>query len=94
MMGVHEELLKTAPSRAGARLSLWYWVLAGARVLLTLVPQTGYLHPDEFFQNVEVVAGEYCPGTKYVAPFESHAPVFLRRCIADNCIDLFSGNCK
>lgn len=60
MMRVHEDLLKTAPSGAGARLPLGYWVLASARVLLTLVPQTGYIHPDEFFQNVEVVAGEYC----------------------------------
>ena len=22
-----------------------------------MVPQTGYIHPDEFFQTVEVIAG-------------------------------------
>ncbi|XP_011311140.1 GPI mannosyltransferase 4 [Fopius arisanus] len=35
-----------------------YWILAGLRVVLTLVPQTGYIHPDEFFQSVEVIAGD------------------------------------
>jgi len=27
------------------------------RCLWTLAPQTGYIHPDEFFQSVEVIAG-------------------------------------
>ena len=34
----------------------WYWVML--RIILTLLPQTGYIHPDEFFQTVEVFAGE------------------------------------
>lgn len=36
-----------------------YWFLAFLRVFLTLVPQYGYIHPDEFFQSVEVIAGQY-----------------------------------
>lgn len=27
------------------------------RVLWCLLPQTGYIHPDEFFQSPEVMAG-------------------------------------
>lgn len=34
-----------------------YWFWAGLRIFLTLVPQTGYIHPDEYFQSVEVFAG-------------------------------------
>lgn len=34
-----------------------YWALCVLRVLLVLVPHTGYIHPDEFFQTVEVLAG-------------------------------------
>ncbi|RZF39822.1 hypothetical protein LSTR_LSTR000470 [Laodelphax striatellus] len=34
-----------------------YWLLAAVRVALTLLPQNGYVHPDEFFQSIEVVAG-------------------------------------
>ncbi|XP_043926653.1 GPI mannosyltransferase 4 [Protopterus annectens] len=37
----------------------WLWVLfAIFRVLWCLAPQTGYLHPDEFFQSPEVMAGD------------------------------------
>lgn len=36
-----------------------YWVLAALRFFLTLVPQTGYIHPDEYFQSIEVVSGDY-----------------------------------
>lgn len=35
-----------------------YWVLACLRIVLTLIPQTGYIHPDEYFQTVEIVAGD------------------------------------
>ncbi|CAG5102382.1 Similar to PIG-Z: GPI mannosyltransferase 4 (Drosophila melanogaster) [Cotesia congregata] len=35
-----------------------YWILAGIRILLTLLPQTGYIHPDEYFQSIEVIAGD------------------------------------
>ncbi|XP_069104454.1 GPI mannosyltransferase 4-like [Argopecten irradians] len=35
-----------------------YAVLWLVRALLVLLPQTAYIHPDEFFQTVEVVAGD------------------------------------
>lgn len=35
-----------------------YWALASLRILLVFVPQTGYIHPDEFFQSTEVFAGK------------------------------------
>ncbi|KAL0277896.1 UNVERIFIED_CONTAM: hypothetical protein PYX00_005015 [Menopon gallinae] len=35
-----------------------YWFWAVGRVILTLLPQTGYIHPDEYFQTVEVFAGD------------------------------------
>ncbi|KAK0090749.1 hypothetical protein PV325_006308 [Microctonus aethiopoides] len=34
-----------------------YWIFAGIRIILTFIPQTGYIHPDEFFQSIEVIAG-------------------------------------
>ncbi|GAB6031748.1 hypothetical protein CHUAL_010161 [Chamberlinius hualienensis] len=38
---------------------LMYWkVLVFVRFILLLLPSTGYIHPDEFFQSVEVVAGD------------------------------------
>lgn len=36
-----------------------YFVLCAVRVLLVFLPQIGYIHPDEFFQTVEVVSGDY-----------------------------------
>ncbi|XP_044261351.1 GPI mannosyltransferase 4 [Tribolium madens] len=35
-----------------------YWYLALARIILVLIPQFGYIHPDEFFQTIEVQAGK------------------------------------
>lgn len=35
-----------------------YFVLAIVRVLLVFIPQFGYIHPDEFFQSMEVMAGK------------------------------------
>lgn len=38
-----------------------YWILASIRILLNIIPQTGYIHPDEFFQSIEIVSGIfYC----------------------------------
>lgn len=34
-----------------------YFVLCAVRILMVFLPQIGYIHPDEFFQTVEVVAG-------------------------------------
>lgn len=35
-----------------------YFVLLIVRILLVFIPQFGYIHPDEFFQSMEVMAGE------------------------------------
>nr|XP_019564209.2 LOW QUALITY PROTEIN: GPI mannosyltransferase 4 [Aedes albopictus] len=35
-----------------------YYILCFLRVAMVFVPQVGYIHPDEFFQSVEVVAGD------------------------------------
>lgn len=34
-----------------------YYLLAALRVVLALLPQPGYIHPDEFFQTIEILAG-------------------------------------
>ncbi|KAL6424418.1 hypothetical protein ACFW04_009888 [Cataglyphis niger] len=36
-----------------------YWILAMLRIALTFAPQTGYIHPDEFFQSIEVISGDH-----------------------------------
>lgn len=36
-----------------------YTIFCILRVLLTLAPQSGYIHPDEFMQSIEVVGGMY-----------------------------------
>lgn len=40
------------------RLGKTYLLLATLRILLTLIPQRGYIHPDEYFQSVEVIIGD------------------------------------
>ena len=37
-----------------------YYLLALLRVGLALLPQTGYIHPDEYFQSIEIITGELC----------------------------------
>ena len=39
----------------------WYFYVGFAllRWVLVFVPQIGYIHPDEFFQSVEVMTGEF-----------------------------------
>ena len=35
------------------------WIaLAAIRIILCLWPLSGYIHPDEFFQNTEPLAGK------------------------------------
>lgn len=34
-----------------------YYFLAALRVALVFIPQIGYIHPDEFFQSVDVIGG-------------------------------------
>ena len=50
-LGCYSLLLKMA-----AKPFLWV-ILVLLRIGWSLVPQAGYIHPDEFFQTVEVVAG-------------------------------------
>lgn len=34
-----------------------YLILAVLRVCMVFLPQIGYIHPDEFFQSVEIPTG-------------------------------------
>lgn len=36
---------------------LTYYVLVAARIVFVFLPQNGFIHPDEFFQTVEVISG-------------------------------------
>lgn len=49
-----------------------YFCFAAVRLLLVFVPQLGYVHPDEFFQSVEVMTGEdwllQCPSANVTSP--------------------------
>jgi hypothetical protein len=36
-----------------------YFLFIVIRVVLVFLPQYGYIHPDEFFQTTEVIAGEF-----------------------------------
>ncbi|XP_046734922.1 GPI mannosyltransferase 4 [Diprion similis] len=54
-----------------------YWLLAILRVALTLIPQIGYIHPDEYFQSIEVIAGEYFDIDVY-KPWEYNATFPIR----------------
>lgn len=58
-MFLTRELLKAISFRNQVKLPLTYWVLVCLRFVFTILPQHGYIHPDEFFQNVEVIAGIY-----------------------------------
>lgn len=35
-----------------------YWIFLLLRIILTLWSQPGYIHPDEYFQTVEVISGD------------------------------------
>lgn len=36
-----------------------YLFFAVLRIVLVFIPQLGYVHPDEFFQTVEVINGKF-----------------------------------
>ncbi|XP_045775829.1 GPI mannosyltransferase 4 isoform X1 [Maniola jurtina] len=57
-MFLKSDLFKAIAFKNPVKLPLSYWLLVGIRFVLTLLPQSGYIHPDEFFQNVEVIAGD------------------------------------
>lgn len=50
----------TDESERTMKLSLApYWMLVVVRIVLTLLPQIGYIQPDEYFQSIEIVTGKY-----------------------------------
>lgn len=40
-----------------------YYFFAFLRIFLVFLPQKGYIHPDEFFQSLEILSGEDIPFT-------------------------------
>lgn len=56
-MFLKKEIFKAISLKNPVKLPLSYWILVAIRFALTLLPQRGYIHPDEYFQNVEVIAG-------------------------------------
>ncbi|KAJ8308359.1 hypothetical protein KUTeg_013233 [Tegillarca granosa] len=36
----------------------WYCLLVTVRLISVMIPQSGYIHPDEFFQTTEIIAGD------------------------------------
>lgn len=58
-MFLKTEILKAISFRNPVKLPFSYWVLVFLRFVLTILPQHGYIHPDEFFQNVEIIAGKF-----------------------------------
>ncbi|XP_012225146.1 GPI mannosyltransferase 4 isoform X2 [Linepithema humile] len=54
-----------------------YWILVAFRIALTFAPQTGYIHPDEFFQSIEVISGDHFDIDVY-KPWEFNATFPIR----------------
>ncbi|GAB1869655.1 Mannosyltransferase [Camponotus japonicus] len=69
-----EDYLPAAPVRRKIGL---YWILATLRIALTFAPQTGYIHPDEFFQSIEVISGDHFDIDVY-KPWEFNATFPVR----------------
>ncbi|XP_014472747.1 PREDICTED: GPI mannosyltransferase 4 [Dinoponera quadriceps] len=69
-----EDYLPVTPVRRKIGL---YWILAVLRIALTFVPQTGYIHPDEFFQSIEVISGDHFDIDVY-KPWEFNATFPIR----------------
>ncbi|KAJ3639299.1 hypothetical protein Zmor_002664 [Zophobas morio] len=54
-----------------------YWYLALTRIILVLIPQIGYIHPDEYFQSIEVQAGRVF-AVEHNTPWEFNATFPVR----------------
>ena len=53
-----------------------YWLFLILRIAFVFIPQPGYIHPDEFFQTVEVVVGDvFQTETTRTWEFNSTAPI-------------------
>lgn len=50
-------------------IGLTYLGLALLRILLVIVPQTGYIHPDEYFQSLEIVVGNDADLHQFSSPY-------------------------
>lgn len=68
---------KPPPPPPHPRHQRTYYVLCALRLLLVLVPQTGYIHPDEFFQSLEPMAGDEF-GLEHTRTWEFNATAPLR----------------
>jgi hypothetical protein len=56
---VHDDKDFSYEGRKDVNLSLApYTLLVFLRVVLTLLPQTGYIQPDEYFQSIEIINGK------------------------------------
>ncbi|XP_059622659.1 GPI mannosyltransferase 4 [Phlebotomus argentipes] len=62
-----------------------YFLLAALRVGLVFVPQTGYIHPDEFFQTLEPMAGDEFQ-LEVSRPWEYNATFPIRSVVAPLCV--------
>jgi len=54
-----------------------YFTWCLLRIFLTLLPQTGYIHPDEFFQSTEILAGRVFNFETYT-PWEFNSTIPIR----------------
>lgn len=56
---INSYLAEQTKSRSTKNFSLYtYFLLVVIRIVLVFVPQYGYIHPDEFFQTSELIAGK------------------------------------
>lgn len=53
-----KQYFQTIQYRSRNKYFKTYVYLAIIRVCLVFLPQLGYIHPDEFFQSLEVIVGE------------------------------------
>ncbi len=57
----------------GKNVNMFY----DCRIVMVFMPQSGYVHPDEFFQSVEVVTGDVL-GTETVRTWEFNVTAPIR----------------
>nr|XP_006823840.1 PREDICTED: GPI mannosyltransferase 4-like [Saccoglossus kowalevskii] len=60
-------LLSTISTRLVVAMTEYWWITL--RIILVILPQNGFVYPDEFFQNPEVIAGDVF-GYEVYTPWE------------------------
>ncbi|XP_064077296.1 GPI mannosyltransferase 4-like [Macrobrachium nipponense] len=75
-LGPSQSKTKLVRLRKVSDSSLFWWLLAIARLYLASV-QTGYIHPDEFHQSVQVMAGDILD-IEAPKPWEFHTSAPIR----------------